>query len=560
MSFYSEANPMFRSTFSETIFENKYAHKDCETWAKLAHTLVMDVCFDYLNSEELIELTGYIRDMKFIPGGRYLYYAGRDRKFFNNCYIFISQEDTREDWADLSWKVESSLMTGGGIGDDYSIYRAEGTPIRGSGGTASGPISKMEMINEIGRKVIQGGSRRSALYASLVWEHSDINKFLHCKDWASMEVKGTNGLTIADLKEADFNYPAPLDMTNISVNYNTNWLEMYTASGTPGFVFLNNVKQALKTGEPGFSFNFYAKEKETGRNACTEVTSEDDCDVCNLGSINMGRVESIEEYKKVIHLATKFLMCGLKTAEMPFDRIDTIRKKNSRIGVGLMGVHEWLIKRGYKYEMNSELRSWMEIYESESDSVADSFSVYMDINRPVGVRAIAPTGTIAILAGTTSGIEPLFALAYIRRYLVGKNWHHQYVIDNVAKELIDIYKVDPSSIESAIDLAVDPERRIKFQADIQDYVDMGISSTINMPAWGTEHNNKDKVEEFAKILATYAHRLRGFTCYPDGARGGQPLTPVSYSEAKRNLGAEFKGHIETHDLCDITGKGGSCGI
>lgn len=560
MSFYSKSNPMFRSIFSETIFENKYAHKDCETWAKLAHTLVTDVCSDYLNSEELVELTGYIRDMKFIPGGRYLYYAGRNRKFFNNCYIFISQEDSRENWAELSWKVESSLMTGGGIGNNYSIYRAEGAAIKGSGGVASGPISKMEMTNEIGRKVMQGGSRRSALYASLIWEHPDINKFLHCKDWASMEVKGTNGLTIADLKEADFNYPAPLDMTNISVNYNTNWLETYIASGAPGFVFIENVRQALKTGEPGFSFNFYAKEKETGRNACTEVTSEDDCDVCNLGSINMGRIESIKEYKKVVHLATKFLMCGLKIAEMPFDKIDIIRKKNSRIGLGLMGVHEWLIKRNYRYEMNHELRSWMEIYEYESDSVADSFSIYMRINRPAGVRAIAPTGTIAILAGTTSGIEPLFALAYIRRYLIGKIWHYQYVIDNVAAELIDIYQVDPDSIESAIDLAVDPERRIRFQADIQDYVDMGISSTINMSSWGTEHNNENTVESFAKILATYAHRLRGFTCYPDGARSGQPLTPILYSEAKKNLGAEFKEHIEIHDLCDITGKGGSCGV
>jgi len=559
MSFHSEANPMFRSTFSETIFENKYTHEGCETWAKLAHTLVMDVCFNYLTSEELIDLTEYIRDMKFIPGGRYLYYAGRNRKFFNNCYIFISQEDSRENWADLSWKAESSLMTGGGIGNDYSIYRAEGEHIQGSGGIASGPISKMEMINEIGRKVMQGGSRRSALYASLLWEHLDIKKFLHCKDWASTEVLGTNGLTIADLKKADFNYPAPLDMTNISVNYNTNWLEMYMATLCPGDIFIDNVRQALKTGEPGFSFNFYAKEKETGRNACTEVTSEDDCDVCNLGSVNMGRIESIEEYKKVVHLATKFLMCGLKIAEMPFGRIDDIRKKNSRIGLGLMGVHEWLIKRDYRYEMNSELRSWMEIYESESNLVADSFSVYMGINRPAGVRAIAPTGTIAILAGTTSGIEPLFALAYKRRYLIGKIWHYQYVIDNIAAELIDLYEVDPANVESAIDLAIDPERRIKFQADIQDYVDMGISSTINMPAWGTEYNNEDRVEEFAKILATYAHRLRGFTCYPDGARSGQPLNPVSYSEAKKNLGAEFKEHVETHDLCDITGKGGSCG-
>jgi len=560
MPFVSKDNPMFRSAFSESIFNTKYKHESCETWEKLANTLVKDVCTDYMTESERVELTGYICSMKFIPGGRYLYYAGRIKRFFNNCYIFKSQNDSREDWADLSWKVESSLMTGGGIGNDYTIYRAEGSNIEGSGGEASGPISKMTMINEIGRVVKQGSSRRSALYASLNWQHPDIFKFLHSKDWASMEVQGTGGLSIADLKAADFNYPAPLDMTNISINYDTEWLENYINTGKPGTVFLANVEQALKTGEPGFSFNFYDKEKETGRNACTEVTSEDDCDVCNLGSVNMGRIDSLDEFSRVVNLATKFLMCGLKQAEMPFDRIAEVREKNSRIGVGLMGVHEWLIKRGHRYEMNEDLSEWLSTYEGVSDNTADKFSHVMGINRPKGVRAIAPTGTIAILAGTTSGIEPLFAVSYKRRYLVGDTWKYQYVIDNVAQEMIETYGVDPDSIESAIDLAMDPERRIAFQADIQDYVDMSISSTINMPAWGTEHNNADKVENFASILARYSHRLRGFTCYPDGARGGQPLTACSYHEARSNLGLEFIEHVETHDICEISGKGGSCGV
>jgi len=560
MTFVSKDNPMFRSAFSEGIFNNKYKHEGCETWERLANTLVQDVCTDFMTESERVELTGFIRNMKFIPGGRYLYYAGRIKRFFNNCYIFKSQNDSREDWADLSWKVESSLMTGGGIGNDYSVYRAEGFNIKSSGGEASGPISKMMMVNEIGRVVKQGSSRRSALYASLNWQHPDIFKFLHSKDWAAMEVRGTGGMSIADLKAADFNYPAPLDMTNISINYDTKWLENYVNTGNVGTVFLTNVEQALKTGEPGFSFNFYDKENETGRNACTEVTSEDDCDVCNLGSVNMGRIESIDEFARVVALATKFLMCGLKQAEMPFDRIAEVREKNSRIGVGLMGVHEWLIKKGHRYEMNDELSAWLSTYEEISDDTANKFSRVMGINVPKGVRAIAPTGTIAILAGTTSGIEPLFAVAYKRRYLVGDTWKYQYVIDNVAQEMIETYGVDPDSIESAIDLAVDPERRIAFQADIQDYVDMGISSTINMPAWGSEHNNADKVEDFARALARYAHRLRGFTCYPDGARGGQPLTACSYHEARSNLGLEFIEHVKTHDICEISGKGGSCGV
>jgi ribonucleoside-diphosphate reductase alpha chain len=111
-----------------------------------------------------------------------------------------------------------------------------------------------------------------------------------------------------------------------------------------------------------------------------------------------------------------------------------------------------------------------------------------------------------------------------------------------------------------VDLADDFERRIRFQADVQDYVDQAISSTINLPSWGSALNNEDKVPEFASTLARYAHRLRGFTCYPDGSRGGQPLTSVPYSEAVEKLGEEFEEAVQTHDICDIGGKGGSCGI
>jgi ribonucleoside-diphosphate reductase alpha chain len=417
----------------------------------------------------------------------------------------------------------------------------------------------MNMINEIGRRVMQGGSRRSAIYASLNWQHPDINEFLKAKDWASMPV-GNTGKSLWDIKQDDFNFAAPLDMTNVSVNYDTDWLMNYYKTGEVGDVFLQNVRQAMQTAEPGFSFNFFDKENETLRNACTEVTSEDDSDVCNLGSLNFGRIESLDELSDVVNLATKFLICGTLKAQLPYSKIGDVREKNRRLGLGFMGVHEWLIKKGYKYEVTPELHQWLSVYRGVSDKVSREFSDELSISRPVANRAIAPTGSIGILAGTSTGIEPIFAVAYKRRYLKGNTrWVYQYVVDNAAQELIDLYGTDPSEIESALDLASDYERRIKFQADVQDYVDMSISSTINLPAWGDKLNNENTVEDFAKTLASYASRLRGFTCYPDGSRGGQPLTSVPYTEAVEKLGEEFEEHIQAHDICDISGSGGTCG-
>ncbi len=569
MNFRSNENPMFRSKFSEDIFKQKYAHEDCTTWADLSKTLVNDVCGDatstYINGQLMSrgdrdQLIQYITDLKFIPGGRYLYYAGRPSKFFNNCFLLKAEEDSREDWANLSWKAESCLMTGGGIGVDYSVYRPSGSRLKSTGGIASGPIPKMLMINEIGRRVMQGGSRRSAIYASLNWQHQDAGEFLKAKNWYDMPV-GDTGVTLGDVKEQDFNFHAPLDMTNVSLNYDTDWLTQFWDTGDVGNTFRNNVKQALSTGEPGFSFNFFDKENETLRNACTEVTSADDSDVCNLGSINLGRIESIAELSAVCDLATKFLMCGTLKAKLPYDKVDKVREKNRRLGLGLMGVHEWLIKRGYKYEVTTELHRWLSVYRGVSDDTSRSYARELSVSTPVANRAIAPTGSIGILAGTSTGVEPIFAVAYRRRYLKHSNrWHYQYVVDSAAQEIIDLYGTNPNKIESALDLAEDYERRIKFQADVQDYVDMAISSTINLPSWGSKLNNADTVEAFTDTLAAYAHRLRGFTVYPDGCRGGQPLSSVPYSEAVTKLGEEFEEGVETHDICSITQRGGTCGV
>ena len=271
----------------------------------------------------------------------------------------------------------------------------------------------------------------------------------------------------------------------------------------------------------------------------------------------MGAIETIAEFRDIVNVASKFLVCGTVRADLPYDRVREIREKNRRLGLGLMGIHEWLLKRGQKYEVTEELHEWLDIYAKESESAALDHCNRLYLSPPVAFRAIAPTGSIGILAATTTGIEPLFAVAYKRRYLTdGTKWKYEYVVDSVADSLIREYGLKPESIDTALTLSEDYERRIKFQADIQDYVDMSISSTINLPAWGSKGNNEDKVSDFARTLASYASRLRGFTCYPDGARGGQPLTTIDYEEAMKHKGVVF----EENDICDITGHGGSCGV
>ena len=440
-------------------------------------------------------------------------------------------------------------------------------------GYGSGPISLMEIINEAGRRVMQGGSRRSAIYASLNWQHGDIKDFLVHKNWDDIPI-GNTGISLADLKAQDFNAAAPLDMTNISVCYDNAWLNQFVKTGDPGEIFKSNIKQAMRTSEPGFSFNFDIKEGETFRgmaghpgqhqdevlrNACTEVTSfrDDDSDVCNLGSINIARVESKEQMREIVELATKFLVCGTLVADVPYERGAHVRQKNRRLGLGIMAMHEWLLQRRSGYEVTSELHEWLDIYKTVSRKTADEFADSLSVSRPVKVRAIAPTGTIGILAGpTTTGIEPIYATAFKRRYLKQKKWHYQYVVDAAADSIIEQTGCDPESIDTALSMSDDPERRIKFQADVQDYVDHSISSTCNLPAWGSETNNEDRVDHFAGLVAKYAPRLRGMTFYADGSRGGQPLTAVPYSMAVEQLGNEYEESLENIDPC----RDGVCGV
>jgi ribonucleoside-diphosphate reductase alpha chain len=402
----------------------------------------------------------------------------------------------------------------------------------------------MNMINEIGRGIMQGGSRRSAIWAGLNWSHGDAISFIKCKDWTP---------ELRALKQSDFTFPAPMELTNISILLDDDFFVAYEDEEEPlhehaHAVYSLVVKRMLNTAEPGLSIDVGPNRGETLRNACTEITSRDDSDICNLGSINLARIEDINEFSQVVTAATLFLLAGTVYSDVPYEKVDHIRTKNRRLGLGLMGVHEWLLQRGYRYEPNEELGTWLDIYSASTD-IARKYARLHNLTPPVKTRAIAPTGTIGIIAETTTGIEPIFCVAYKRRYLVGdKDWRYQYVVDPTAQRLVDQYNIDPDDIEDAYSLSLNVERRIAFQAWMQRYVDHAISSTINLPA-----NNAYPVEYFKDVLYKYLPSLRGVTAYPDGARGGQPLSPASYETAIAHSGVVFE---ESEERC----TGGLCGV
>lgn len=542
------------SNFSQTILNQKYAHtlKDGtkETWENIAYRVTKNVMksIGYSMRDQLCkDIFQSIVEKKFIPGGRYLYSSGLPYHQTQNC-LLLRAEDSREGWADLLQKSTLALMTGAGIGIVYSDIRGEGKPIRKTGGHSTGPIALMQMVNEAGRGIMQGGSRRSAIWAGLHWNHPDIFKFIHMKDW-SEDVKG--------MKSKDFNFPATLDGTNISVILDDDFFDAYHSDKHEQHSMAQNVywsviRQMLKTAEPGFSIDVGVNKNENLRNACTEITSRDDSDICNLGSINLSRITSLDDMLHVVDLSTSFLIAGTIYSDVPYAQVDKIRTKNRRLGLGLMGIHEWLLKNGDKYGSNEELGKYLQLYTT-STNYAKSYAKKWDLSIPIKTRAIAPTGSIGIIAETTTGIEPIFCVAYKRRYLKHQTWNYQYVIDPTAKRLIDL-GVNPDIIEDAY--SIDFERRISFQAWVQKYVDHAISSTINLPVWGSELNNESKVRDYGNIIMKYLPNLRGLTCYPDGARNGQPLTPISYKTAMKHEGEIF---IEQADICDISGKGGNCG-
>lgn len=547
--------------FATTIFHNKnYSHQKPsghrETWEECAERVVKSIIVKDLDAaisngrgsiaERVLKR---VQHRQFMPGGRYLYSCGFPKQQVNSCFLFRA-EDSKEGWGELFTKCTNSLMMGGGVGVDHTPIRPEGYLIKGLGGACTGPCSTANIVNEMGRYMRQGGSRRSAIWGMIQWWHPDVFKWIVVKKYPQI---------LKEAKQRDFNFPAPLDMTNISVGLDDHFFRLYRdphaahtyrAWGQDHIrdhawtmrVFWEVVRGMCEDGEPGFSIDIGEKKYNTLRNACTEVDTSDDGDMCNLGSFNLARFDTIDDFAEAIEDCVALNLCGSLESHLPMPYMEKVREKNRRLGLGLMGIHEWLLKRGYRYGPCDELDRWLAVYAS-SGCHANHYADRLGISRPVATRSIAPNGTISIVAETTSGIEPIFAAAYKRRYLEGKEWKAQYKVDEAARRLV-AQGVDPADIEDAMTLAEEPERRVSFQAHLQSFVDHAIASTINLPPWGTTNNCESTLKSFGDTLMKYLPKIRGITAYPDGSRGGQPLTRVNYHEAVTQEGMEFVDNAE----------------
>jgi ribonucleoside-diphosphate reductase alpha chain len=513
-------------------------------------------------------LFGLMERRQFIPGGRYLYATGRDLHQVNNC-ILLRCPDDREGWATTSYQAEMALMTGAGIGVYYGDVRPSGSVISRTGGIASGPVPKMQQVNETGRHTMQGGNRRSAIWAGLPWWHKDVFDFIQIKDWPD---------EIRALKDKNWSFPAPMDMTNISVTLDDAFFTAYNAEplyeeiiygdgpeqrapdGTTWSewahrVYDTAVAHMVRHGEPGFSVDTGAKADEVLRNACTEITSADDSDVCNLGSLVMPRFSTPNQFGAAVRDAVLFLTAGSVYSDVPYEKVAEIREKNRRLGLGLIGVHEFTMIHGARYgtpESFEILEPYMKEY-ARALEYANDWQTRLGLSLSKGATALAPNGTIGIVAESTPSADPLFAAAEQREVKVarptGDSFETHIVVDPTAKRMLES-GVKPELIEDAYSLSSTPERRIAMQAFLQDYTDHAISSTINLPAPITTSHH---IKQFGRDLMKYLPRLRGVTVYPDGARAGQPRTAVDLEWAISNEGVVY-------ETDEATCAGGVCGI
>jgi len=521
-------------------------HGRYETWKDIARRVCNAILVDTVIPLDVKQaMCTMIEQRKFIPGGRILSQAGRPYHQTDNCYT-LRADDSREGWADLAHKCTMMFMSGGGVGVDYSDIRPYGTQLSRSGGIASGPLPLIEMVNSIAAAVRQGGERRGACYASLAWNHDDIADFITMKEQVGK-----------------------LQHTNISVRFDSDWHDDICGAHDTAYaeayrIFTKTVRHACMYGDPGFQFDH---DNQILRNACTEIISDMDSDSCCIGSINLAAIHDLSELADVTNLGILFLLCNTLYTDLPTPQVAAVKTQNRRLGLGLMGIAEWFMQRGLPYGHTAvddtyhtsgygglHISNWLHTWQVNCDNAAKHWSNKLSVNCPVATRAIAPTGTISIMGHTTPGIEPVFHTAYQRtsNTLKTKDYSDGYKREVVIDPIVSKWYCDGHDIEN-IDTAytlsqasAGIERRLAFQAYVQQFVDNAISSTVNLPRYTEGYE-----DIVAPILLKYLPQLRGVTFYPDGRHDHQPVTPIDIKDIDM-----FKQTLDQGPTC----SSGECGL
>jgi ribonucleoside-diphosphate reductase alpha chain len=532
-----------------------------ETWEDCAKRVGTEVGrVENGNAPKYIEeFSEMIYNMDFLPGGRILRNTRRARGSLFNCYVLPLGDSIEE----IGQFVKDSLILwseGGGVGVNYSSLRPRGASIKGKGGNSSGPVSFLEASDAVAKTIESGGSRRAAAMGLMHVSHPDIFEFIDVK------------LTHDKLKHY-----------NLSVAVDDDFLEAVEADKDWHFKFAQQdygkikakdiwnkiINNMVSSAEPGLlnwgnltSNNSYYFDPILSTNPCGEVPLGS-YGVCNLGSIvlpNFIRGSVTTNWKKleyVLRLAVRFLDNVIEINKYVLKEIDINAHNGRRIGIGMMGLAEYLFAKKLRYGSKEAILDIERLMRFIRDTVYDESiqlsvekgafpkfdpvqygkshfirtlpaSVRMSIKksgiRNVTLMAMAPTGTISLIPEATSGIEPLPYKAYKRADRVSDRIyvHPMYkpMLDGELGEGAKEWYVDTTDL-SATD-------HFETQSIIQKYVDGALSKTINLQKGTT-------AEELSDITLEYIYDLKGVTVYVDGSRENQPVTAASEKEVKDYL-------------------------
>ena len=508
-----------------------------------------------------------LKNFKFVPGGRIMHGAGREdiTTTLNNCYVVGIKTDSIKSIYDCVVQEAMTYKYGGGCGHDLSILRPSGAAILGTGGDSCGPVGFMNLFSENTNTIAQHG-RRGANMQTLRVDHPDIQKFIEIKTgnidmvkYSNISVFLTDDFMEAVQTDSDFDLQWGGQVYE-TVNAKELWMKIIThahASAEPGLLFWDTMKKY---------HNAEYCSPLISTNPCAEQPLPDG-GCCNLGALNLERFVDdsgnfdFEGFRETTAVGSRFLDnvidYNINRHALEDQKQNAINDR--RVGLGILGLGDMLVRMGIKYDSDEALETIGQIMEihrdtayetsvelakekgefpnfdwdgySESLFVQDLPQELQEKIKNHGIRnstltTVAPTGSGAIIARVTSGVEPIFATSYKRKVKkndsLGKEFDTFTVYHPVVKEMFGGDKNLPDYVVTAHD--VDPYFRVKMQGEIQKYIDSSISSTVNLAEDTT-------VETIADIYMTaYKGNLKGITVYREGSREGILITDKKAEE------------------------------
>ena len=527
-----------------------------------------------------------LRGLEFLPNSPTLMNAGTELGLLSACFVLPIEDSLRSIFGALAHSAEIH-QAGGGTGYAFGHLRPAGDRVTRTGGTASGPMSFLRLFDTAAGVVSMGGRRRGASMAVLDVSHPDIYEFVSAKADSQSALTQFNlsvGVTDAFLRAVTRGGEHRL------VNPRTGKTvarvpaaDLFTAicaaahrCGDPGLVFLDAVNRANPTP---------ARGRIEATNPCGEVPLLP-YESCNLGSINLARMVSgggvdWDRLAQVAQLAVRFLDDVIDVSRYPIPEIEAATRATRKVGLGVMGLAEMLAGLGIPYDSERGVRlagriarSIEQATQAASARLAEErgpFPAFGDSRfagstprRNAQLTSIAPTGTISLIAGTTAGIEPMFAIAYTRSVIGRRLLEVNPCFDRLARDqgfyrpelIAEIarrggvrqYPHLPAEVRAAFPIAAEiaPQWHLRMQAAVQRHVDAAVSKTVNLPADAT-------VDDVRSLyLAAWKARVKGITVYRYGSRPGQVLTYAgpATEQAPLSAGPTFSGGCVGH-ICEF---------